>query len=80
MVLVCSAAQHTDVEPMAGRIPNWDQSDNAFFGMHNKLATWTDPITKLGFERCFEAIIDAGRGSSNPEREMRLSLRVAMAV
>ncbi|XP_034244729.1 fatty acid synthase-like [Thrips palmi] len=52
--------QMTDVEPVAGRLPDWDQSDNPFFGMHNKLSIWTDPTTKLGFERCFEAMIDAG--------------------
>lgn len=50
-----------NVEPIVGIIPGEDKFDNNFFGMHYKLSLWVDPTAKHGFERSFEAIIDAGK-------------------
>ncbi|KAK3911268.1 Fatty acid synthase [Frankliniella fusca] len=48
------------LEPIGGRMPHHDRFDNSFFGMTRKLSKWVDPLAKLGYERCFEAIMDAG--------------------
>ncbi|KAE8746183.1 hypothetical protein FOCC_FOCC007055 [Frankliniella occidentalis] len=52
--------ERVNLEPVGGRMPHHDRFDNTFFGMPRKLATWVDPLAVLGYERCFEAIMDAG--------------------
>ncbi|KAJ1528633.1 hypothetical protein ONE63_007028 [Megalurothrips usitatus] len=47
-------------QPLFGTIGDCGDFDHAFFGMHQKLAYWTDPAARLCIERSFEAIIDAG--------------------
>ena len=53
--------QTIDVNPIVGVLPDEDKFDRNFFGLHYKLSLWVDPTHRLGFERSFEAIIDAGR-------------------
>lgn len=47
-------------EPLFGSMGDYGDFDHSFFGMHQKLAYWTDPAARLCIERSFEAIIDAG--------------------
>ncbi|KAE8752392.1 hypothetical protein FOCC_FOCC000864, partial [Frankliniella occidentalis] len=45
--------------PVCGHIPH-EYFDDLFFGINRKLATMTDPSSKIGYMRSFEAILDAG--------------------
>lgn len=55
------SGQDIHVDPIVGMYPRYKQFDNKFFGVHPKLNVWSDPLAKVGFERSFEAIIDAGK-------------------
>ncbi|XP_052132057.1 fatty acid synthase-like, partial [Frankliniella occidentalis] len=45
--------------PVCGQTPH-EYFDELFFGINRKLAVVTDPSSKIGYMRSFEAILDAG--------------------
>ncbi|KAJ1529182.1 hypothetical protein ONE63_005988 [Megalurothrips usitatus] len=47
------------VEAVTGHVP-YETFDHIFYGINNRLAENTDPVSKLGYQRSFEAIVDAG--------------------
>lgn len=55
-------ARELGLDPLAGRASNRDQFDHTFCGVSHAPATMMVPEACLSLERCFEAIIDAGKG------------------
>ncbi|KAJ1522851.1 hypothetical protein ONE63_001999 [Megalurothrips usitatus] len=48
-----------DVNPVCGQT-SFEHFDDVFYGINRRLAASTDPVSKLGYLRSFEAIVDAG--------------------
>lgn len=53
------ADSRLDIEPVCGQVP-FEHFDDVFYGVSRRLAKNTDPTSKLGYLRSFEAILDAG--------------------
>ncbi|KAJ1531496.1 hypothetical protein ONE63_000171 [Megalurothrips usitatus] len=51
--------RYVKIDAVCGQIP-YQNFDDTFFGISKRLAKSTDPATKMGYVRCFEAIVDAG--------------------
>lgn len=48
-----------EVNPVCGQVP-FENFDQVFYGINKSLAMNTDPVSKMGYQRSFEAVLDAG--------------------
>ncbi|XP_023310464.1 fatty acid synthase-like [Anoplophora glabripennis] len=51
---------HPEIPPCSGTIPDIEQYDRGFFGVHERQSDSLDPVISLVQEKTIEAILDAG--------------------